>query len=234
MQYSQNKDHQHHKWQRQKSWISFPSRLPGCAGQAADAVSAFTQVKWRILPNYRKFHNRSVQTFGFVYHDTNGRNHGPVWKTQSFLLGKIGTVILWRDCYGKGKLRKSYCNTIGRRFPTRTAYSYTVKEGYSYLCMWMTSKWLARNKTLIRCGKNSIKQSSWEHQHLPFIMYVWNALKDNVKLAKILWTITEPCLNHEFPREELKNLHTPRIFVSLHGPMMWKVMPRNVWNNSVS
>ena len=28
------------------------SRLPGCAGQAADAVSTFTQVNWRMLPNY--------------------------------------------------------------------------------------------------------------------------------------------------------------------------------------
>ena len=30
-----------------------------------------------------------------------------------------------------------------------------------------------------------------------------------MKHAKILWTITEPCLNHEFPRE-LKNFHTLR------------------------
>ena len=28
------------------------SRLPGCAGQAADAVSAKTQVKWKMLQNY--------------------------------------------------------------------------------------------------------------------------------------------------------------------------------------
>ena len=28
------------------------SRLPGCDGQAADAVSAYFQVKWRMLPNY--------------------------------------------------------------------------------------------------------------------------------------------------------------------------------------
>ena len=27
------------------------SRLPGCARQAADAVSAYTQVKWRMHPN---------------------------------------------------------------------------------------------------------------------------------------------------------------------------------------
>ena len=33
--------------------IDIISRLPGCAGQAADAVSAYTQVKiWRMLQNY--------------------------------------------------------------------------------------------------------------------------------------------------------------------------------------
>ena len=30
------------------------SRLPGSAGQAADAVSAYTQVKWKMLQNYLK------------------------------------------------------------------------------------------------------------------------------------------------------------------------------------
>ena len=28
------------------------SGLPGCDGQAADAVSAYTQVKWKMLTNY--------------------------------------------------------------------------------------------------------------------------------------------------------------------------------------
>ena len=53
-----------------------------------------------------KFPNRNVQTFGFVYQDTSGQNHGPVWKTQSFLLSEICTVIFWQDFYGKGNLRK--------------------------------------------------------------------------------------------------------------------------------
>ena len=68
-------------------------RLPDCEGQATDAVSAYTQVNWRMLQNYWKFPNRNVQTFGFVYHDTNGRNHGPVWKILLFLLSEICTVI---------------------------------------------------------------------------------------------------------------------------------------------
>ena len=37
-------------------------------------------------------------------------------------------------------------------------------------------------------------------------MYTWDVLKDTVKQAKMLLTITEPCLNQEFPQEELKKL----------------------------
>ena len=72
-------------------------------------------------------------------------------------------------------------------------------------------------------------QRSWfeRNQHLSWIMYTWAALKDNVKLAKILWTITEPCLNLEFPLKEVTNFHTPIIFVFLRGLMTWKVMRRN-------
>ena len=84
------------------------SRLPGCDGQAADAVSAYTQVKMEDAHKLLKIQSRSVLTFGFVYHDTNGQNHGPVWQTQSFRLKGICTVILWQDCYGKSNLRKSY------------------------------------------------------------------------------------------------------------------------------
>ena len=73
------------------------SRLPGCAGQAADAVSAKTKVKMEDAPKLFLLNisqNRNIQTFGLVYHDTSGQNHGPVWKTQSFLLSEICMVIL--------------------------------------------------------------------------------------------------------------------------------------------
>ena len=40
----------------------------------------------------------------------------------------------------------------------------------------------------------------WENHHLSLIMYTWGVLKDHVKEAKILLTITEPCLNPEFQR----------------------------------
>ena len=52
MQYSLNKDHQHHKCQQQKV-MDIISRLPGCAGQAADALSAKTQVKMEDAPKLK-------------------------------------------------------------------------------------------------------------------------------------------------------------------------------------
>ena len=57
------------------------ARSPDCDGQAADAVSAYIQVKnWRMLPDCSKFQKRNVLMFGYVFHDTNGQNHGKVLK----------------------------------------------------------------------------------------------------------------------------------------------------------
>ena len=54
------------------------ARVPRCAGQAADAVSAYTQFKMKDAPTLLKIpKSQNVQIFGFVYQNTNGRNHGP-------------------------------------------------------------------------------------------------------------------------------------------------------------
>ena len=50
-------------------------------------------------------------------------------------------------------------------------------------------------------------------------MYTWDELNDNAKLAKRLWTITEPCLNREFLRGDWRNYHSFIIFVFLHYDM---------------
>ena len=88
------------------------STLPGCAGQAAGAISALPRSKWKMHQNYCKFPNRNVQIFGYVYQNTSGPNRGQEWKTQSFLLNEICTVTLWQDYYGKGNSRK-FCLKYG-------------------------------------------------------------------------------------------------------------------------
>ena len=97
--------------------VDIISRLPGCSGQESDVVSAYTQVKMehahKVIGN-SKF--RDVQTFGLVYHDTDGSSHGPIWKIQSFFSKGICTVILRQDDCGKGNLSKFYWSTVGKSF----------------------------------------------------------------------------------------------------------------------
>ena len=210
------------------------SRLPGSAGQAADAVSAYTQVKMEDAHKLLKIPKSEcpdiwIRLPRHKWPKSWSSMEDPVVPLERNLYGHPLAGLLW-----KGNLRKPYCSTVGRRFPIGNVSSYTVKKGYSYLCMWMTSNWLERNKILIRCGNYSTKKSIWENQHPSLIMFFWGALKDNVKEPKILLTITEPCLNPEFPQEQLKNYHARKICVFLRGPTTWKVMPRSVWNDIVS
>ena len=70
--------------------------------------------RWPIVIESSKSQN--VQIFGYVYQSTNGQNHGQEWKTQSFPLSEICTVILWQDYYGKGHSGKFYWNTAEKSF----------------------------------------------------------------------------------------------------------------------
>ena len=57
----------------------------------------------------------------------------PVVPLERNLYGHPLAGLLWER-----QFEKSYCSTVGKRFPIGNACSYTVKKDYSYLCMWMT------------------------------------------------------------------------------------------------
>ena len=109
------------------------SRLPRWNGQAADTVSAYTQVKngrcSQIIENSKIGVSR---TFGFVYHDTNGQNHGPLWKTQLFpldrnLYGHLLARLLWWKAIRENPIQ----TRLGENFQIKNVSSYTVKKDYS-------------------------------------------------------------------------------------------------------
>ena len=78
------------------------SRLPGCDGQAADAVSVYTQVQnercSKIIENFKIGMSRHLDSSTTTQM---GKNHGPVWKSQSFFLNEICMVIFGRTVMGK-------------------------------------------------------------------------------------------------------------------------------------
>ena len=84
------------------------SRLPGCDGQAADAVSAYTPVGMEDAHKLLKIPKSECPDNWIRQPRHKWPYHGPVWKTQSFLLNAICMVIFWQDCYGKGNLSNSF------------------------------------------------------------------------------------------------------------------------------
>ena len=82
------------------------SRLPGCAGQAADPVSAYTQVKMEDAHNYWKFPDRNVQIFGYVYQSTKwpkswSSMEDPVVPLERNLYGHPLAGLLWERQFEK-------------------------------------------------------------------------------------------------------------------------------------
>ena len=70
--------------------------------------------------------------------------------------------------------------------------------------MWMTSK-LAGKKQNINPMWPVLNKEVDLGEPTSFLDHVyWDVLRDNVKQAKILLTIIEPCLNPEFLQEQLK------------------------------
>ena len=67
------------------------SRLPGCEGQAADAVFACAQVKIEDAPTLLKIQNRSVQAFGFAWSSM----EDPVVPLERNLYGHPLAGLLW-------------------------------------------------------------------------------------------------------------------------------------------
>ena len=73
------------------------SRLPGCDGQAADAVSAYTQVK---MEDARKLLKISKSECPDIWIRLPRHKWPKSWSSiedQLFLLSEICMVILWKD-----------------------------------------------------------------------------------------------------------------------------------------
>ena len=168
------------------------SRLPGCAGQAADAVSAYHSGQngrcSKIIENSQIGMSRHMDS---STHDTNGPNHGPVWKNQSFFLNGIWTVILWQDYCGKGNLRKFYCEHGWEKIwnweclfvqPSKRTILISVCGRYQ-----TGRQDRKRIELTVECIQHERRWSGGINI-ISWTMKIWVALKESVKSVMILWT----------------------------------------------
>ena len=77
------------------------ARLPGCSGQAADAVSTYTQVKMEDAHRYWKYQSQNVQIF--VDQNTNDpKSWSSMEDPSRSSQAKSVRVIFWQDFSGTG------------------------------------------------------------------------------------------------------------------------------------
>ena len=138
-------------------------RLPGCDGQAADAVSAYTQVKmedahkllkipksecpdvWIRLPRHKWPKSWSIM-------------EDPVVPLERNLYGHPLAGLLWERQFEKILLKHGW-----EKVPNWECL-FVHREKRLFLSVYVDDikTWLERNKILIRCGKYSTKKSIWE------------------------------------------------------------------------
>ena len=123
------------------------SRLPGCAGQAADAVSAYTQVKMEDAPTLLTIPKSECPDIWI-------RPPKHKWpKSWSSLEDPVVPLAaesvrssFGRTIMGKAIRESSIEIPLGRSSELECVFVYREK-GYSYQFMWTMSSWLERSRT---------------------------------------------------------------------------------------
>ena len=114
------------------------SRLLGCDGQAADAVSVYTQVKMEDAPKLRKIPKSECPDIWIRLPRQKWPKSWSSMGDQVVLLernlyGHLLAGLLWERQFEKILLKHGW-----EKIPIGNDYAYIVKKDYSYLCMWMT------------------------------------------------------------------------------------------------
>ena len=114
------------------------SRLPGCAGQAADAVSAKHQVKMEDAPKLLKIPKSEspdiwIRLPRHKWPKSWSSMEDPVVPLERNLYGHPLAGLLWERQFEKILLKHGW-----RKFQIGNVSLFIVKKDYSYLCMWTT------------------------------------------------------------------------------------------------
>ena len=114
------------------------SRLPGCDGQAADAVSAYTQVKMEDAHKLLKIPKSEcpdiwIRLPRHKWPKSWSSMEDPVVPLERNLYGHPLAGILWERQFEKILLKHGW-----EKFQIGNVSLFIVKKYYSYLCMWMT------------------------------------------------------------------------------------------------
>ena len=158
------------------------SRLPGCSGHAADAVSVYSQVKVEDAPTFLKIPKSECPDIWIRLPRHKWPKimvqHG---KIQSFFLSEFCTVILWQDCYGKGNFEKILLKYGCEKVPNWECLCVHRHKGL-FLSVYVDDVKLAGKKQNINPMWKVLKKEVDLGEPTSFLDHVYlDVLKDNVK-----------------------------------------------------
>ena len=99
----------------------------------------------------------------------------PVVPLERNLYGHLLAGLVWERRFEKVLLKHGW-----EKIPNWECPFVHREKGLFFSVYVDDKKRLKRNKILFQCGNYSTKKSIWENQHLSWIMYTWDSLKDNV------------------------------------------------------
>ena len=117
------------------------SRLPGCAGQAAVAVSANTQLKMEDAPKLLKIPKPEcpdiwIRLPRHKWPKSWSSVEDPVVLLERNLYGHLLTGLLWERKFEKKK-KKLLFECVWEKVSNWECLFVHRQKGYSYLCYWM-------------------------------------------------------------------------------------------------
>ena len=127
------------------------SRLPGCGGQAADAVSAYTHVKMEDAPSFIKIPKSEcpdiwIRLPGHKWPKSWSSMEDLVVPLERNLYGHLLAGLSWKRQFEKILLKCGWEKVSN--------WGCSKRKDYSCQCMWTISKLKERNKIWSQRGKN--------------------------------------------------------------------------------
>ena len=203
------------------------SRLPGCDGQAADAVSAYTQVKMEDAHKLLKIPKSEcpdiwIRLPRHKWPKSWSSMEDPVVPLEQNLYGHPLAGLLWERQLQKVQLEHGW-----EKAPNWECLFVNREKDYSCLCMWRTSNSVERNRTFIGLGKSSWRCWFGRTNIIPWLHLLGLHSKRMKNQQRYCWqfsTISAGATGKLPARWDLMRTY-------LHGPMTWEVMQRSTWKD---
>ena len=212
--------------------MDIKSSLPGCSGQAADAISAYTQVRMEDAPTLLKIPKSECPDIWkrvpkHKWPKSLSSMEDQVVPLERNLYGHPLAGLLWERQFEKILLKHGW-----EKFSTENVVVNRARG--LFLSVYVDDIKLA--------GKTENMEPTWKIQMKDVVLghflttKIWDALKESVKSVMKLCRTTEICSNSGFLLEPWKNYRpelqgNPMPKRYLLGPMTWKVTRRNEWKD---